>query len=56
MLDMFEWYDNELFGKTKDIVMSEFGAVNDEYILSLATGVRDWPFLKAFNQMQMQFP
>ena len=19
MLDMFEWYDNELFGKTKDI-------------------------------------
>lgn len=53
-LDMFEWYDNNLFGDKKDIVLSEFGAVNGNYILSLPNGVRDWPFLKSFNQMQMQ--
>lgn len=54
-LDMFEWYDNTLFGDKKDIVLSEFGDANTNYILSLPNGVRDWPFLKSFNQMQMQF-
>lgn len=54
-LDMFEWYDSTLFGDKKDIVLSEFGAVSGNYILSLPNGVRDWPFLKSFNQMQMQF-
>lgn len=54
-LDMFEWYDTHLFGDKKDIVLSEFGAVNGNYILSLPNGERDWPFLKSFNQLQMQF-
>jgi uncharacterized protein YjdB len=54
-LDMFEWYDNELFGDKKDIVLSEFGDANTSYILTLPNGVRDWPFLKTFNEMQMQF-
>lgn len=54
MLDMFEWYDNLKFGKKKDIVMSEFGAVSG-YAATLPAKRRDWEFLKPFNQMFMQF-
>ncbi len=55
MLDQLEWYDNFKFGKKKDIVLSEFGAVNRDYILSLPDRRRDWEFIKPFNQMFMEF-
>ncbi|MDO6758789.1 Ig-like domain-containing protein [Tamlana sp. 2_MG-2023] len=55
MLDLLEWYDNNQFGSKKDIVLSEFGAVNTSYINSLPDRRRDWEFLKPFNQMFMQF-
>ncbi len=55
MLDMFEWYDNFKFGNKKDIVMSEFGTVNDDLMKTILDGRRDWLFIKPFNQMMMQF-
>ncbi|WPR71842.1 Ig-like domain-containing protein [Flavobacterium sp. NG2] len=55
VLDQLEWYDNFKFGKKKDIVMSEFGAVNATYINSLPSRRRDWEFLKPFNQMFLEF-
>lgn len=55
MLDQLEWYDNFKFGEKKEIVMSEFGAVNAKYISSLPARRRDWEFIKPFNQMFMQF-
>ncbi len=55
MLDQLEWYDNFKFGKKKDIVISEFGAVGTSYINSLPARRRDWEFLKPFNQMFMEF-
>ncbi|QQY82005.1 Ig-like domain-containing protein [Tamlana sp. s12] len=57
MLDLMEWYDNELFGQKKDIIMSEFGTVNSGMINKPAwrDGKRDWLYIKPFNQMMMQF-
>lgn len=55
MLDQLEWYDNLIFGQTKDIVVSEFGAVGTPYLITLPARRRDWEFLKPFNQMFMQF-
>ncbi|WP_345189898.1 Ig-like domain-containing protein [Algibacter agarivorans] len=54
MLDQLEWYDYLKFGDKKDIVISEFGAVNTDYINSLPDRRRDWEFLKPFNQMFME--
>ncbi len=53
-LDMLEWYDNLLFNKKKDIVLSEFGSVSGLYIPTLPARRRDWEFLKPFNQMFME--
>ncbi len=55
MLDMFEWYDMEMFGQKKEIVMSEFGTVNSLLINTILDGRRDWLYIKPFNQMMMQF-
>ncbi|MGA9637649.1 Ig-like domain-containing protein [Flavobacterium sp.] len=54
MLDQLEWYDTFKFGKKKEIVVSEFGAVSTTYINSLPSRRRDWEFLKPFNQMFME--
>ncbi|WP_010177618.1 Ig-like domain-containing protein [Aquimarina agarilytica] len=56
MLDMMEWYDVHKFGKRKDVVISEYGAVTN-YIdqPGLDPARRDWENLKPFSQMMMQF-
>lgn len=56
MLDLLEWYDNFKFGKKKDVLLSEYGAVSN-YIdkPTLDTKRRDWENLKPFNSMLMQF-
>ncbi|WP_158022036.1 Ig-like domain-containing protein [Flammeovirga pacifica] len=58
MFDILEWYDNHKFGKRKDIVLSEYGAVSGHYIHNMPDADphrRDWENLKPFNSMLMQF-
>ena len=57
MLDMMEWYDVQKFGKRKPIVISEYGAVTEEFRTktNLDPARRDWENLKPFSQMMMQF-
>ena len=54
-LDMIESFDVDRFGTRKDIVLSEFGSVNNAFICPLGYKRRDWEHLRPFNQMFMQF-
>ncbi|KXX69651.1 Ig-like domain-containing protein [Flammeovirga sp. SJP92] len=54
MLDMLEWYDIHKFGKKKDIVLSEFGAVSS-WINNQEMERKAWENLRPFNGMFMQF-
>ncbi|ANQ50339.1 carbohydrate-binding protein [Flammeovirga sp. MY04] len=54
MLDMLEWYDIQKFGKKKDIVLSEFGAVSG-WINDQEMERKAWENLRPFNGMFMQF-
>ncbi len=58
LLDILEWYDLYKFGKRKDIILSEYGAVSGHYINNMPNADpkrRDWENLKPFNSMFMQF-
>ncbi|NME69318.1 Ig-like domain-containing protein [Flammeovirga aprica] len=60
MLDIIEWYDLHKTGTRKELIVSEFGAVNGQYNDNNRPGVydqqrMDWENLKPFNAMFMQF-
>ncbi|ANQ52855.2 carbohydrate-binding protein [Flammeovirga sp. MY04] len=60
MLDILEWYDLYKTGTRKEMIVSEFGAVNGTYNDNNRPGVYDqkridWECLKPFNSMFMQF-
>ncbi|MBD0401358.1 Ig-like domain-containing protein [Flammeovirga sp. EKP202] len=60
MLDIIEWYDLYKTGTRKELIVSEFGAVNGQYNDNNRPGVydqqrMDWENLKPFNAMFMQF-
>ncbi len=60
MLDIIEWYDLYKNGERKELIVSEFGAVNGLYNENNRPGVydqqrMDWENIKPFNAMFMQF-
>ncbi|ANQ52856.2 carbohydrate-binding protein [Flammeovirga sp. MY04] len=60
MLDILEWYDLYKTGTRKEMIVSEFGAVNGGYNTQNTPGRFDskridWECLKPFNSMFMQF-
>ncbi|OHX64746.1 hypothetical protein NH26_24600 [Flammeovirga pacifica] len=60
MLDIIEWYDLYKTGDRKEMIISEFGAVNGRYNESNTPGAydqkrMDWENIKPFNSMFMQF-
>lgn len=56
ILDMVDWYQNFKYGKSKDIIISEYGAIVDQSKLpKLDMKFADWSNVRSFSNMMMQF-
>ena len=54
-LEMVEWYQQYKFGKSKPILISEYGAIADQKRLDLDPKYVDWIGMRTYSKMLMQF-